>query len=241
MDGPHFLSAVFSRFASLGELKLLSVFLGASTLLLFAYIAHAIVKGEQWSLDRKILIALRKPGEPQTPIGPLWLEQSAIDLSAFGGFTLMWLLSAALTGFYLFDGHVLEAGLFALSVIGSSLLNAGVKGLIARPRPFVVPHLANVSNGSFPSGHAMLSATAYLTLAVLTSHAMPHELDRLYVVGVTILFVVAIGLSRIYLGVHWPSDVLGGWCLGAVWAMAFSAIDVALSVHPATAPLVAHP
>jgi undecaprenyl-diphosphatase len=241
MSGGSFLSAVFARLAHLGELKLVAAFLGVSALLLFGHIVHAIARGQEWSLDRRILLALRKPGEPQVPIGPLWMEQSAIDISALGGFTLMWLLSAALIGLYLLTQHALEAGLFAVSVIGSSLLNAGVKRLIARPRPFVVPHLANVANGSFPSGHAMLSATAYLTLAVLTSHAMPHETDRIYVVAVTMLFVLAIGLSRIYLGVHWPSDVLGGWCLGAVWALAFSAIDVGLSVHPATAHLLARP
>jgi undecaprenyl-diphosphatase len=223
------MNAVLSRLGHLHELRLLVVLFCVSATLLFAHIAHAIVKGQQWSLDRQILLALRRPEQPQDPIGPLWLEQTAIDLSALGGFTLMWLLSAVLVGFFLLMGRSLEATLFAVSVVGSSLLNAGVKRLIARPRPFVVPHLATVSNGSFPSGHAMLSATAYLSLAVLTAHVMPGELARIYVVAITIAIVVSIGLSRIYLGVHWPSDVLGGWCLGAVWALLFSVVEVALT------------
>jgi undecaprenyl-diphosphatase len=222
------MNVALSRLLNRHELQPIGVLFGVSALLLFIHIAHDIAKGRKWSLDQRILVALRKPGQPQVPIGPLWLEQTAIDLSALGGFTIMWFFSAALFGFFMLIQRPLEAGLFAFSVVGSSLLNAGVKRLIARPRPFVVPHLATVSNGSFPSGHAMLSATAYLALAALTANAMPAELIRIYVVSITIVVVLAIGLSRIYLGVHWPSDVLGGWCLGAAWALMFSIIEAAL-------------
>jgi undecaprenyl-diphosphatase len=223
------MNPVLTRLSHRHELQPLGILLGVSAFLLFILIARFIHKGRTWSLDERILVALRVPGHLQVPIGPLWLEQAAIDISALGGFTVMWLFSAMLFAFFVLISRPLEAGLFAFSVVGSSLLNAGVKFLIARPRPFVVPHLATVSNGSFPSGHAMLSATAYLSLAALTAHTMPTEIIRIYVMSITILIVVAIGISRIYLGVHWPSDVVGGWCLGAAWAFMFSILEVTLT------------
>jgi undecaprenyl-diphosphatase len=148
----------------------------------------------------------------------------------------MWLISLALTILFLLERRYTDALLFTISVVGSSLLNAGVKWIVKRPRPFVVPHLAYVSNASFPSGHAMLSATVYLTLAALTAHTLPGHALRSYVVGVTIFIVLLIGCSRIYLGVHWPSDVLAGWCLGAAWALAFTLVA---ALTPQAAPKTA--
>ena len=226
----HLVPALLRLLDEVGPLVLMLV---VTTALLFAYIAHEILAGGEFSFDKAILVALRKPGEPKTPIGPIWIAQSAIDISALGGFTIMWLLSAALVGLFLLVGRPVEALLFAASVIGSSLLNAGVKYVIARPRPFVVPHLATVSNGSFPSGHAMLSATSYLTLVALTAHTLPDHAARTYIVILGIAVVLLIGASRIYLGVHWPSDVLGGWCLGAAWALVFSVLAGAQSHLPA--------
>jgi undecaprenyl-diphosphatase len=192
-----------------------------ATVALFVYLAHDIVSGEHWSFDRAILLALRRPGQLQTPIGPAWLNQSAIDLSALGGFTVLWLLTAALIGFLARIGRGRDALLLAGSVIGASLLNAVIKEIVHRPRPFVVPHLAQVSNASFPSGHATLSAVAYFTMAALLVRTRRDVGTRAYILVAAIVLVLMIGLSRIYLGVHWPSDVLGGWCFGAAWGVGF--------------------
>jgi len=202
--------------------------------LLFLYLAHEIAEGDRWSLDSAILLALRRPGDLHTPIGPLWMQQSAIDISALGGFTVLWLLSAVVVGYLLLIRRREEALLLAISLIAASLLNAGIKELVRRPRPFVVPHLANVSNASFPSGHAMLSATTYLTMAVLLARLQTGLWARIYIHTLAIGLVLLIGLSRIYLGVHWPSDVLGGWCLGAAWSLGFSLL-AASRLKPAPA------
>lgn len=199
----------------------LAILLGVSALVLFVYLAHEIAEGDRFSFDRAILLALRRPGQLQTPIGPRWLEQSAIDISALGGFTVLWLLSIGVVIFLLILRLRLEAGLLAASLIAASLLNSGIKDLVGRPRPFVVPHLAQVSSASFPSGHAMLSATTYLAMAALLARNQQSLAARYYILGWAIALVLLIGASRIYLGVHWPSDVLGGWCLGAAWGLGF--------------------
>jgi undecaprenyl-diphosphatase len=109
--------------------------------------------------------------------------------------------------------------LLLLSVAGGWLISNGLKLGIARPRPDIVPHLIDVSDLSFPSGHAMLSAVTYLTLGALLSGMQRDRALKIYVVSIAVSLTVLVGISRVYLGVHYPSDVLGGWCAGAVWAV----------------------
>ncbi len=195
-----------------------------SLAMLGAHLADELIEGESFPLDTRILIGLRVPGDPQLPVGPHWLLQSAIDISALGGFTLMWLFGVAGLGWLLYLGKRAEAGAIAVSLIGSSVIDAWLKHWIARPRPELVPHLALVSNASFPSGHAMVSAAVYLTLALMLAEGIERDgwrggAGRAAVVGFFSLLVVLIGMSRVYLGVHWPSDVLAGWCFGTAWAL----------------------
>ena len=202
----------------LGSLPLV-LLLGLSGLAFFAMLSDEIGEGETGRIDAAILIGLRHAGDLGVPLGPAWLPQTAVDLSALGGFTVLWLLTLAAAGYLLMTGRRTDAILLAGSIGGGSLLNAALKLFFGRERPEVVPHLVQVSNASYPSGHAMLSAVAYLTIAAMLARGEKRLAPRLYLLALAVVLVVLIGLSRLYLGVHWPSDVLGGWCLGSAWAL----------------------
>jgi undecaprenyl-diphosphatase len=191
-----------------------------SLIALGGYLADELIEGEGWSADTRLLLALRMPGHPQTPIGPHWLLQSAIDITALGGATLMWLFGIAGLIWLLWIGKRAEAAWIAVSLIGASLIDNGLKAWIARPRPALVPHLAQVTDASFPSGHAMVSAALYLTLALMLAEGAKGWAARVAIVAFGATLAVLIGCSRVYLGVHWPSDVLAGWSFGTAWALA---------------------
>lgn len=186
------------------------------------FIAAELLEGDSFGFDRTILQALRQPGHPDIPIGPAWLEQSAVDISAMGGFTLITLFGGFGVAFLLALRRRMEAGWIGIALVGATLLSAGLKQWLHRPRPELVPHLARVTSLSFPSGHAMVSSAVYLTLAIMLGEAKPAL--RRYFVGLAVTLVVLIGCTRIYLGVHWPSDVLAGWALGSAWALAVYAL-----------------
>jgi undecaprenyl-diphosphatase len=195
-----------------------------SLVLLGIHLADELIEGEAFAFDTRLLLALRVPDHPQTPIGPSWLLQSAVDISALGGYTLIWLFGLAGLVWLIAAGKRAEAGGIAVSLIGSSVIDGLLKSWIARPRPDLVPHLVQVTNASFPSGHAMIASAVYLTLALMLAEGMPRDgwrgrAARVAVVAFFSLLAVLIGMSRVYLGVHWPSDVLAGWCFGTAWAL----------------------
>ena len=197
--------------------------LGLSLLGFAAVLGLEIADGRQFGFDTRLLLALRLPGHLATPIGPSWLQQSAIDISALGGFTLMWLFGAAGLALLIRARRRSEAIWFAASIIGASVLNSLLKLWLRRPRPELVPHLEQVSSASFPSGHAMISAAVYLTLGLMLGEAWPE--GRRPLLTVSVVLVLLIGMSRVYLGVHWPSDVLAGWSIGAAWALAMLEVN----------------
>ncbi len=208
------------RAAALGLHPLIAL-MCVSGVLFFAFIALEIAAGGGRRLDSAILVALRTPGDLAKPIGPSWMVQSAIDLSALGGFTFIWLFTAATTGFLALVRRWAALGIFLAAIVGASVLNALVKFSFHRDRPMVVPHLAEVSNASFPSGHAMISAATYMTVGALLAHTQPSRAVRIYLLTLAAVLSILIGLSRLYLGVHWPSDVLAGWSFGSAWALLF--------------------
>lgn len=187
---------------------------------LAGYIVDEIAEGGAFGWDAAVLLALRTPGHLGDPIGPRWLLQSAIDLSALGGFTLLWIFGAVGIGYLLLRRMPAEAAWMAASLVGASIVDSLLKNLFHRARPDVVPHLTYVSNASFPSGHAMISAAVYLTLGLMLAESERRTVVRAYLLTFMCLLALLVGASRVFLGVHWPSDVVAGWCFGAVWALA---------------------
>ncbi len=185
----------------------------------FIEIADEVQDRESHHFDRTIMLAMREAGDPKDPWGPPWMEEMGRDLTALGGFTVLTGLTLAVTGFVLFLGQRRIAMIGLIAVAGGMALTHFLKEGFERPRPDLVPHGVLVTNASFPSGHTMMAAVVYLTLGVLLARTLPARALRVYVIGVSAAIAVLVGVSRVYLGVHWPTDVLAGWTLGAAWAL----------------------
>jgi undecaprenyl-diphosphatase len=190
------------------------------SVLLYAFIALAgeVMDGDTRALDTRILLAIRKADDPSTPIGPAWLETAFLDVTALGGATVIWLVVISVIGFLCLQTRYRTAIMVAAAAGSGEILNQLLKMLFMRPRPSVVPHLRDVTTASFPSGHAMESAIVYLTLGVLLMRVAEGRIAKIYCLGVAILVTFLVGSSRVFLGVHYPTDVLGGWILGFLWA-----------------------
>lgn len=187
---------------------------------LFLSIADEVSEGETRAIDRNLLLAMRTPGEPSDPIGPRWLEEAVRDVTALGGFTLLTILTVVATLLLLCKSRRREALVFVSTVILAQVSNSLLKGFYERPRPDLVAHGSYVYSHSFPSGHSAMAAVVFLVLATVFASVEPRRRTKTLIYGVAIAVVIAVGVSRIYLGVHWPTDVLGGWCLGVGWAIA---------------------
>ncbi|WP_149539426.1 phosphatase PAP2 family protein [Siccirubricoccus phaeus] len=174
-------------------------------------------QGEPRSFDTALLLALRRPDGQ--PIGPSWLLATMRDLTALGGMAVLSLAGLLALGALLLRRAWRAAWLLLLALPGGMLLNTLLKQGFDRPRPELVDRLTEVQTASFPSGHAMLSAIGYLTLGALLAGATRRRRERSYILGAAVTVTLLVGGSRVFLGVHWPSDVLAGWCLGAAWAM----------------------
>ncbi|MBY9062693.1 phosphatase PAP2 family protein [Sphingomonas yunnanensis] len=192
--------------------------LGLAGLVGVALLALLVWGGAPLAWDRAIMLALRVPGDPAQPIGPRWLHAALVDVTALGSGTVLTLVVAGTIGLLLVRRLWLTAALVAAATISGSIVAAQAKHWVGRPRPELVDHLVQVTGLSFPSGHATNSALVYLTLAGLVAQVADGRAVRSYIFAVAILLTGTIGVSRVYLGVHWPSDVLAGWCAGTGWA-----------------------
>lgn len=200
-------------------LTLLSgIALAALLLLLVLKLGSELLEGEGTALDRAILLALRVPGHPGTPIGPLWLRLSMLDITSLGSGTLLTLFILVAAGLLMVRRAFRTALILVLATASGGTLVALLKDRFARPRPALVDHLVQVHSASFPSGHAANSALVFLTIAALVARVETRRRERLYTIAAALLLTMLVGFSRVYLGVHWPSDVLAGWMLGAGWA-----------------------
>jgi undecaprenyl-diphosphatase len=185
----------------------------------FFSLSRAVVRGATSDFDRRILLAMRVEGELSNPIGPPWIEEVGRDLTALGGMAVLTLLVVSTTAFFWLSSMHRAAVYVALACVGALAMSFGLKQAFDRPRPDLAPHLAQVYTSSFPSGHSTMAATTYLTLGMVASRFVKRRRLKALFLGLATLVTAAVGVSRVYLGVHWPSDVLAGWAIGASWAL----------------------
>lgn len=208
------------RTARPGELLgLLGVALVAAALFAFIAIADAVFDGETQGFDRALMLALRDPADLATPIGPRWLREVARDVTALGGTFVLTFATLATAGFLVLSRRRAAALLVLVAVGGGTLISTLLKHGFERARPDIVPHAMEAYSASFPSGHSMLSAVTWLTLGALLMRIEPRKRVKSYVLALAVATTLMVGASRVYLGVHWPTDVLAGWSLGAGWAL----------------------
>lgn len=185
----------------------------------FVELVEAARAATPHAFDTEILLAFRHAGQPDSPIGPPWLQGAVRDVTALGSSAVLVLITTATIVYLLLIRRPATALFMFVAVAGGQVLSSLLKLEVDRPRPDLVSHLVNETSLSFPSGHAMLSAVTYLTLGSLAARFLPDRGTKIFVLGLAVLTTVLVGISRVYLGVHWPSDVLAGWCAGFAWAM----------------------
>jgi undecaprenyl-diphosphatase len=201
------------------ELRLLLIGLGlCAVLLLFIRLASEVMEGDTQAFDLQILRSLRSAVDPSRPVGPAWMETILIDITALGSPVVLGLIVLIITGYLLLEARYVTAIIVLTTAISSEILDEVLKLLFARPRPSVVPHLRTVVSASFPSGHAMESAIIYLTLGALLMRVVEGRITKTYCMATAIFLTFIVGVSRVFLGVHYPTDVIGGWMLGFLWA-----------------------
>ena len=192
--------------------------------LVVVLLGWTIGRGHVFAFDRALLLAMREGGNTAAPIGPPRFEHAMVDITTLGGGTVLTLAVVLILGFLALHRLWLTAALALAATLSGSIAVDLAKYVVARSRPEVINHLVDVSSKSFPSGHSANSAIVYLTLATLLVQVVEGRAQRSFILVVAVLLVIAIGCSRVYLGVHWPSDVIAGWSFGALWALGWWAL-----------------
>jgi undecaprenyl-diphosphatase len=201
------------------ELAILLALAGiAAGLWTFAAIATEVKEGETRGFDREVLLSMRRPVD-LAPIGGPSVEEAARDITSLGSTSILGLTTVFTAVFLALDGKKHMAYFMLASIASGMIASNLLKDVFQRPRPEIVPHLAYASNTSFPSGHSMMSAVTYLTLGALLARSHDRKALKAFFLLAAALICLLVGITRVYLGVHWPTDVLAGWTAGAVWAL----------------------
>ncbi len=196
--------------ASLSAVAVALFVLAGATVLAFVAVADEMVEGETRAFDESILhwmASIRRP----------WLDVAALQITALGNAATLIVVAAVAAAVLWAGRRKVSVALLGLSLVTGTAVTFILKRGFHRPRPQVISHTVEALSASFPSGHAMMSAVTYGTVAVLVGRMAGGRVRRVTWGGAALL-VVLIGLSRLYVGVHYPSDVLAGWLGGAAWA-----------------------
>jgi undecaprenyl-diphosphatase len=200
------------------ELRLLAALAFVGLLVLgFIILGDEVAEGETMKFDRAILMFFRNT--PADPVGSRGVEATVMHISALGSAAVTTIVTLIAVGYLALAGRRRFAALVLACAVGTEVWMWLLKTLYARPRPTMVTPLDPLASNSFPSGHSMISTALYLTLAVLISRALPTRRLRIFAVATGALLAFMIGTSRVYLGVHYPTDVLAGWSIGLAWAL----------------------
>ncbi|MBB4613644.1 phosphatase PAP2 family protein [Novosphingobium taihuense] len=189
----------------------------------FVVVTVLVLGGRSSGIDNAGLMFWRR-GAELAPAGPQWLLEAVRDLTSLGGVLLRNLIMAGVLAALLFLRLRREAVLLAATAMGGWVVNSLVKLAVGRPRPLIVPHLTEAGGQSFPSGHSFNSAVVYIAIALAFAAMSPRRDVRWTLVATAIVLSIAIAISRVWLGVHFPTDVAAGWLGGAGWAFLASAL-----------------
>ncbi|WP_019859920.1 MULTISPECIES: phosphatase PAP2 family protein [Mesorhizobium] len=200
-----------------GKNRLIVGMLVACLVLGFGVLAEEVLEGDTTKFDLAIMSTLRGADQAY-PIGPPWLQEAARDVTSIGSVVFLGFVLMAGVAYLLLVHKRALAIWMAVAVAGGELLGTILKLSFNRPRP-EIPHVTRVFTASFPSGHAMLSAITFLTVGALLSHANQDFRLKVYFMALAVFLTLAVGVSRVYLAVHYPTDVLAGWCIGSGWAI----------------------
>ena len=187
--------------------------------------------GESREIDEWTILALRNPADKADPLGPKWFEELMRDFTALGGYGILTMLTISVVVFLWIRDRRQTAMLVLVAVVGGIVLSTVLKSVFDRPRPDLVPHGSIVLTKSFPSGHSMMAATTYLTLGAVLAQVEKQRRLRMFFLGMGVGLSILVGMSRVYLGVHWPTDVLAGWAAGAAWALACWSVARVIEHH----------
>jgi undecaprenyl-diphosphatase len=184
----------------------------------FGLLASEVVEGDTKAFDERLLQFFRAPANPSLPAGPPWLKEAMRDVTALGSASVLTITVVGVAGYMAVSGLRHAAAMVLGSVALGVLLSSSLKAAFSRPRPLISPDL-QVFTASFPSGHAALSAVVYLTLGALLCRTQSSLAVKTYILCLAMFLSGIVGLSRVYLGVHWPTDVVAGWLVGGTWAL----------------------
>ena len=185
----------------------------------FVELADEVAEGAALRFD-ELLYRFLHGGEARYGLlGSERAVEAVRDITALGSLSVLGLVTAIVCGYLAITGRQRAAVFVLVAVLGGLLVSQGLKAAFDRARPDLAAHHAQVFTRSFPSGHSMLSAVVYLTLGSLLARLHASRRAKAFLLGAAVVLAVLVGLSRLLLGVHWPTDILAGWAIGGSWAL----------------------